>query len=89
MRDVRFGQRVFVLFWLDFSVGLKSIWRFSSILAQISFAMIICSEEISFYESSLLRASGSSRSIGGGDVNTSTFLLGPCVKYPAVGATPD
>lgn len=40
------------------------------------------------YVSSVALANGSSRSIGGGEVNTSTVLLGPCVRYPADGVTP-
>lgn len=38
--------------------------------------------EEEFY--SLGRANGSSRSIGGGEVNTSTVFAGAAVKYPAV-----
>lgn len=77
----------------NYILWLKSFSMFSLLFLAIMFALIsisghLCGFSQSFHASSLFRASGSSRSIGGGDVNTSTFLLGPCVKYPAVGVTP-
>lgn len=68
------GKYYDYLFWPQFLLVAQDVWN--------SIESCLCDT----YESLLVlrENSGSSRSIGGGEVSTSTFLAGPWVRYPAV-----